>query len=127
MIHFVISQLLHDGHTVLLLNRHNDINNTQNTAHDKLSPWQLSVLHPIVSLISDKVGDELDFNAIFGRIDELSNDKTALAHYVHHTQHDLKERYYQHSIITKSHSHQSDEQVVTQLGELMICALRFIM
>ncbi|STY93674.1 exodeoxyribonuclease V subunit alpha [Moraxella bovis] len=125
LIHFVISQLLHDGHTVLLLNRHDDINNTQNTAHDKLSPWQLSVLHPIVSLISDKVGDELDFNAIFGRIDELSNDKTALAHYVHHTQHDLKERYYQHSIITKSHSHQSDEQVVTQLGELMICALRF--
>lgn len=125
LIYFVISQLLHDGHTVLLLNKHDNISNNKNTTHGKLNSWQLSVLHPIMSLISDKVGDELDFNDIFGRIDELSNDKTALTHYIYHTQHNLKERYYQCSVITKSHSHQQDEQIIAQLDDLMIYALRF--
>lgn len=129
LIYFVINHLLHDGHTVLLLNKHNNMDNdNKNIIHDKcnkLSSWQFSVLSPVMVIIWDKAGQDFNFDEIFVQIDELSDDKTALNHYIHHIQNNLKERYHQQSIISKNHNHQQDEQTLRQLSEMMIHLLRF--
>lgn len=69
LVFFVLNQHLKAGHTVLTL------------SHQQANPfisWQGELFHTVMEYINDELGEVVDFGAIFGRIDELKDDKKAL-------------------------------------------------
>ncbi len=119
--HYVIFQLLYDGHTVLVIkDDHQQLG--------KLKAWQASLLTPIMDRIKDEVGDEFDFDEIFHRIEQLQADNSQLSHYIHEQRHHFTTSYHKQQAQHDKSRHrteQGSEQILAQLSELFVNVLRF--
>lgn len=125
LVYFAVSRLLDDGNTVLVLNQDNHQANSYG-----LSQWQMALLSPILDMFDDVMSALLNFGDIFTKIDDLKDDKLALATLIDAQRQSLTALYQQSQLVSPKKSSQPINAVqmqnqIDELSLMLMWALRF--
>lgn len=110
LVFFVLNQHLKEGHTVLTLRNHQT---------NEIISWQVDLLSPVMICMNDKLGEVVDFKAIFERIYELKDDKESLVAFI-----DYQKTTINHLIKKNNTNKQNDTQETNDFTELFVSLLR---
>lgn len=122
LLYFVVYSVLDEGNTVLILKQ-------EDNKFQDISQWQYIIIEPAMILINNILSGLVDFQEIFKKIDELSDNLNELSYFIQYEKDNLPNFYQQSQILNPTTSNQLNtlqiENDIHQLSEILLWVLRF--